>query len=155
MTDRINISLTPLPYNKRRTSILRWTLLLYIFVAVVFAFSIELGAFLFFLFFLTILFALDYSRRLKWVRYALLSIETDNAGVRLSYYDQEELKSETISWDRFKISKGTTFTRSLKRILTVKDGDNKIASFYADCDLDNVKINELYKKFKDFKSACT
>lgn len=151
--DPINISQTPLPYSKRRTSTFRWTLFLYFILAIAAGLSTELGAFLYFIFFLTIIFALDYSRRLNWVQYALVTLDADINGVRLSYYDKAEIKSQTISWDKLKISKGSTFTRGLTRILTIKDGDIKIASFYADDNLDNIKINDLYKNLKDLKTA--
>src|SRR6478672_633516 len=96
--EQINISWTPLSYQKRRTSVFRWTILPYIILAIISGLSSDLGLFLFVLFLLTILFAFDYSRRLKWVRYALLILDTDSVGVRLSYYDYEQLKTTTISW---------------------------------------------------------
>jgi len=153
MTDKINISQTPLPYNKRRTIIFRWTLLLYIIIGTIVGLSNDLGASLYFIVFLTILFAFDYSRRLNWVQFALVTLDADSKGVRLSYYDQAQIKSQTISWDKLKISYGSTFGRNLKRIITIKDGDTKIASFYADENFDNNKIDNLYKELKDLQTA--
>lgn len=154
MTDsKINISLKSIPYKKRRTSIFWWTFLLYVFIAIVIGLSSELGAFLFIMFFLTILFAIDLSRRLKWVRYSLISLDTNEKGLLLSFYDYDELNSVTISWDKLKISRGSTFTNNSKRTITFKDGETEIATFFANSEFDNTKIDELHKKLKGLNAA--
>jgi hypothetical protein len=149
----MTFSQTPISYNKRRTTSFRWTILLYLIIAAVVGLSNSVGAFLYAVPFLAILFALDYSRRLRWVRFAINEITTDERGITLTYFDKEEFLSAKILWDRFRISKRTTFTRNPTWYITIKNGENKVATFYADDGIDNKKIIDLYKQLTELKTA--
>jgi hypothetical protein len=153
--NNINLKLTPLPYEKRQKSIFRWTLLTYIFFSIVGGFAIDSKDFFGILPFIFILFLLDYLRRLAWVKYAIESMQTDNAGLKLSYYEKDNLLSTTITWDRLSISKGSTFTKSAARLITIKENSKMVAAFYADPDtgIDNNKIIEVYNNLKTLKLA--
>lgn len=155
ITEPINLKLAPLPYQKRRKSLFRLTLLLYAFFGVICMFASDLNTLFILIPFIAILFMLDYSRRLAWVKYVIESLESDQSGIKLAYCEKHNLLSEVITWDMLTISKGIAFTRSPTRLITIKNGSNKIASFYGDRDagIDNDKLIELYEKLKALKAA--
>jgi len=150
--NNINLKLTPLPYEKRQTSIFRWTLLTYVFFSIVAGLTFDSKYFFGIIPFIFILFLLDYLRRLRWVKYAIHTMQTDLAGIKLSYYEKDNLLSTTITWDKLSISKGSTFTKSSTRLITIKNDSKMVAAFYADPDtgVDNNKIIEIDYDIKKF-----
>lgn len=152
-TDNINIKLTPLPYYKRQGNTLKWTLLLYLIVLIVAGLNTDLNAFLLTTTFLSVL-LLDYSRRLRWVRYSLESLDTNSSGVNLTYYDKDNLVSTTIPWNKLSVTTGATFSRNPIKSITFRNDLDVIASFYATDNFDNEKIEDLYRKIETFKLAC-
>lgn len=101
------------------------------------------------------LFILDYLRRLRWVKYAIQNMQTDISGIKLSYYEKDNLLSTTINWDKLSISKGSTFTKNATRLITIKNDSKMVAAFYADPDtgINNNKIIEIYNNLKALKLA--
>jgi len=152
-SDHINIKLTHQPYQKRVRSIFSWTFLLYLTIAVVAGLSTNIDGFMLTILFLALLFILDYYRRLRWVKFIMDTLETNSAGIKLSYYDKDSLISTTISWDNLKVSKGTTFTRNPIKLISIKNGQDNVASFYGNTNIDNNKIDELYRKLTELKTA--
>ncbi|MES2593364.1 MAG: hypothetical protein V4608_15885 [Bacteroidota bacterium] len=151
--ERININLSPQPYQKRQQGILSWTFLLYLIILIAAGLNTSLNGFMLTTLFLGFLFVLDYSRRLRWVKYALENLDTDQSGVKLKYYDKEKLLSTTIPWEKLSMTTGTTFTKNPKKLIAFKNEKNTIASFYATDNFDNEKIEDLYKKIKTLKLA--
>jgi hypothetical protein len=90
-----------------------------------------------------------------WVKYTISSLETNSAGVKLIYYEKNNLLTLTIPWNKLEISKGSTFTKSASRSITIKNDSFKIASFYADsaAGISNNEINELYNNLEALKLA--
>ena len=155
--NNINITLTPLPYQKRRTSIFRWTLATYIFFSIVAGMAFDSNSFINIIPFILTLFIFDYLRRLRWVKYAIQILRTDTSGIKLSYYEKNNSLSTTIPWDKFSISKSSTFTKSAHRLITIKNDSKIVAAFYADPDIgiDNNKMVEIYNNLKALKLANT
>jgi hypothetical protein len=89
------------------------------------------------------------------VKYTISSLETNSAGVKLIYYEKNNLLTLTIPWNKLEISKGSTFTKSASRSITIKNDSFKIASFYADsaAGISNNEINELYNNLEALKLA--
>lgn len=146
--DNIYIKLTPLPYKKRQGHILKWTLLMYLFILLVAALNTDLNGFLLTTTFLFVLFLFDYSRRLRWVRFSIKSLDTDSFGVNLTYYDKDNLIFTTIPWNKLNVTKGSTFSKNPTKFIALKNGLEVIASFYATENFDNGKIENLYQNLK-------
>ncbi len=155
--NNIKIELTPLPYQKRKTSVFRWTLITYVFFSIVAGLSFDSNSFINIIPFIFALFIFDYLRRLMWVKYALENLKTDPEGIELSYYEKDNLLSATIPWGKLSISKGSTFTKGATRLITIKNDSKMVAAFYADHDsgIDNKKIVEIYNNLKALKTEHT
>jgi hypothetical protein len=152
-TGKIHIKLSPLPYSKRRRSIFNSTILLYTIVLVAAGIYTDLKGFGLTATFLFVLFLLDYSRRLRWVRFLLERLETNSLGVKLTYYDKDNLVSTTIPWNKLSVTKGSTFSKNPTKSITFRNGESVIASFYATDNFDNEEIEVLYQKIERTTSA--
>jgi hypothetical protein len=155
MTENIDIKFKTKTYQDRRRSLFIWTLVLYIFIAILICSSIDLRSAIRVIIFLTVLFILDYSRRLSWIKYALDKIITDSKGVSLVYYEKDKLVTADILWNDLKVNKSSTFTKNSTRNISIINDSTTIASFYADTDngIDNNKILELYNNLQTLKTA--
>ncbi|MEQ1666154.1 MAG: hypothetical protein ABL927_12350 [Bdellovibrionales bacterium] len=147
----INIKLTSLPYEKRKGSIFRWTLLPYLIILIVVGFNTDYDGFVSMSGFLLLLFLLDFFRRERWIRYSLESLETDSSGINLIYLDKDNLLSTSIPWEKLSVTMGSTFTNSPRKLISFKTDSNIVASFYATDNFDNEKIKDLYHRIKKLK----
>lgn len=151
--DTISIKLTSLPYNQRQRRIFKWTLALYLIILIVAGLNTDLNGFLITVTFLSPLFIADYSRRLRWVRFSLDSLDANYSGVKLTYRDKDNLLSAIIPWNKLTVTKGVTFTKNPTKSISFKYDIDVIASFYATDNFDNEKIDDLYDRIEKMKLA--
>jgi hypothetical protein len=87
------------------------------------------------------------------VRYSLESLEADISGISLTYQDKDRKLSMTIPWKKLSVSKGCTFSHSIRKIISFKTEMTLIASFYATDNFNNDKIDDLYLKIKEIQQS--
>ncbi len=147
----IKINLTSLPYAKRSASVFWWTLIPYLILLFIIGLNTGTNGFIITLVCLIGLFLIDFYRRLSWVSYSLVKLETNDQGIYLQFYEKDELIETLINWENLSLSKGSTFTRNPRNIITFNSDSKFIASFYEMDNFTNEKIVELYESLMKLK----